>query len=40
MPLGTIRGWEQGKHAPDSAASVLLRLIDRDPAAVAKALAG
>ena len=40
LPLGTIRDWEQGKHAPDSAARVLLRLIDRDPEAVATALAG
>lgn len=40
LPLGTIRDWEQGKHAPDSAARVLLRLIDRDPAGIAKALAG
>ena len=40
LPLGTIRDWEQGKHAPDSAARVLLRLIDHDPAAVAEALAG
>ncbi len=39
LPLGTIRDWEQGKHEPDSAAKVLLRLIDKDPAAVAKALA-
>jgi putative transcriptional regulator len=40
LPLGTVRDWEQGKHEPDSAARVLLRLIDRDPAGVAKALAG
>lgn len=39
LPLGTIRDWEQGKHEPDSAAKVLLRLIDKDPAAIAKALA-
>ena len=40
LPLGTVRDWEQGKHEPDSAAKVLLRLIDRDPAGIAKALAG
>lgn len=39
LPLGTIRDWEQGKHEPDSAAKVLLRLIDKDPEAIAKALA-
>jgi putative transcriptional regulator len=36
LPLGTIRDWEQGKHAPDSAARVLLRLIAKN----SKALAG
>lgn len=40
LPLGTIRDWEQGKHRPDSAARILLRLIDGDPAGIAKALAG
>ena len=40
LPLGTIRDWEQGKHRPDSAARILLRLIDSDPAGIAKALAG
>jgi putative transcriptional regulator len=39
LPLGTIRDWEQGKHTPDSAARVLLRLIAKDPSAVAKSLA-
>ena len=40
LPLGTVRDWEQGKHVPDSAAKVLLRVIENDPAAVARALAG
>jgi putative transcriptional regulator len=38
LPLGTIRDWEQGSHRPDKAAQVLLRVIARDPDAVARAL--
>jgi putative transcriptional regulator len=40
LPLGTIRDWEQGAHRPDKAAQVLLRVIAKDPDAVARALAG
>lgn len=40
LRLGTLRDWEQGKKAPDSAARVLLRVIDRNPEAVDQALAG
>jgi len=38
LPLGTVRGWEQGAHRPDKAAQVLLTVIARDPDAVARAL--
>jgi len=38
LPLGTIRDWEQGAHRPDKAAQVLLRVIAKDPDAVARAL--
>lgn len=38
LRLGTIRDWEQGKKQPDSAAKVLLRVIDRNPEAVDQAL--
>jgi len=38
LPLGTIRDWEQGKKYPDSAARVLLRVIERNPEAVVRAL--
>jgi putative transcriptional regulator len=38
LPLGTIRDWEQGKKMPDSAARVLLRVIERNPEAVVRAL--
>ena len=39
IPLGTLRDWEQGVSYPDSAARTLLRVIDKDPAAVVNALA-
>ena len=39
LPLGTVRDWEQGAHRPDRAARVLLRVIERDPDAVVRALA-
>lgn len=39
LRLGTVRDWEQGKKEPDSAAKVLLRVIDRNPEAVDQALA-
>jgi len=38
LPLGTIRDWEQGKKRPDSAARVLLRVIERNPQAVIEAM--
>lgn len=38
LPLGTIRDWEQGKKEPDSAAKVLLRVIEEEPEAVIRAL--
>jgi len=38
LRLGTIRDWEQGKNEPDSAARVLLRVIDQNPEAVDQAL--
>ncbi|WP_436199008.1 helix-turn-helix domain-containing protein [Astrobacterium formosum] len=38
LPLGTVRDWEQGAHRPDRAAQVLLKVISKDPDAVARAL--
>jgi putative transcriptional regulator len=35
---GTLRDWEQRRKAPDGAARVLLMVIDREPAAVERAL--
>src|SRR4051812_5580018 len=38
IPLGTLRDWEQGRKQPDTAARAYLKVIGRDPDAVAKAL--
>jgi putative transcriptional regulator len=34
----TLQDWEQGRRTPDSAVRAYLTVIDRDPAAVEKAL--
>ena len=39
IPLGTLRDWEQSVSQPDRAARTLLRVIEQDPEAVARALA-
>jgi putative transcriptional regulator len=38
IPLGTIRGWEQGVAEPDTTAKAYLRAIAGDAEGVAKAL--
>lgn len=38
IAVGTLRDWEQGLHLPDSAATAYLRVIERDPEAVLRAL--
>ncbi len=38
IPLGTLRDWEQGRKAPDAAARAYLKVIARNPSAVAEAL--
>ena len=38
IPLGTLRDWEQGRREPDAAARAYLRVIGRNPTAVAEAL--
>jgi putative transcriptional regulator len=38
IPLGTLRDWEQGRKEPDAAAKAYLKVIARDPSAVAEAL--
>ena len=39
IELKTIQDWEQGRFEPDQASRTLLRLIERIPAAIEKALA-
>ena len=38
VSVGTLRNWEQRRSRPDGPARALLTVIDRDPAAVLKAL--
>ena len=38
ISLGTLRHWEQGLRAPRGAARVLLKVVDKNPSAVIKAL--
>ena len=38
IPVGTLRDWEQGRKEPDAAARAYLRVIGRNPSAVADAL--
>lgn len=38
--LGAVQDWEQRRRKPDPAARMLLRVIEREPAAVMRALAG
>jgi putative transcriptional regulator len=40
LPVGTVRDWEQGRALPDQAARILLRVIEREPDAVERAVAG
>lgn len=35
----TLQDWEQGRYGPDPMARALLTIIDREPGAVARALA-
>ena len=38
VPIGTLRDWEQNRKQPDAPALAYLRVIARDPEAVARAL--
>jgi putative transcriptional regulator len=40
IPAATLRDWELATRAPDAAAVAYLRVIERDPQAVRRALAG
>ena len=39
LSVDTVKGWEQGKRKPDTAAANFLRLIKADPEYVRRALA-
>jgi len=38
VPLSTLRDWEQGRRLPERPAQVLLKVIETDPEAVARAV--
>jgi putative transcriptional regulator len=38
LPLGTLRDWERGARTPNGSARTLLRVIEREPEAVLRAL--
>jgi putative transcriptional regulator len=38
--LDAVQNWEQGRRRPEGAARAYLRVIEREPAAVQRALAG
>ena len=39
LTLARVRDWEQGRSAPDSAARAYLKVIEKEPEAVERALA-
>ena len=40
LPVATVRDWEQDRREPDTGSRLLLRVIEREPDAVTRALAG
>ena len=38
LAVGTVRDWEQGRGQPDRPAQTLLRVIEREPEAVQRAM--
>ena len=40
VPIGTLRDWEQGRRRPERSARILLKIVEREPDAVIRALAG
>jgi putative transcriptional regulator len=40
VSVATVRNWEQGRRRPEGPARVLLTVIEREPDAVRRALAG
>ena len=40
IPAATVNNWEQGRRQPDPAARLLLLILEREPDAVERAIAG
>ena len=40
LSKATIEQWEQGRRAPDTGSRLLLRVIEREPEAIHRSLAG
>ncbi len=40
IPVGTLRGWEQGRRQPKGPAIALLQIIDKEPETAIRALHG
>jgi putative transcriptional regulator len=38
--LSAVRDWEQGRRRPERSARILLKIVDKEPEAVSRALAG
>ena len=38
--LSAVRDWEQGRRRPERSARILLKIVEREPEAVTRALAG
>ena len=38
--LSAVRDWEQGRRKPERSARILLKIVEREPEAVTRALAG
>jgi putative transcriptional regulator len=38
--LSALRDWEQGRRRPERSARILLKIVEREPEAVTRALAG
>ncbi len=38
--LSAIRDWEQGRRRPERSARILLKIVEKEPEAVSRALAG
>ena len=39
LSVGTVRDWEQGRRQPERSARILLKIVEKEPEAVTRALA-